>query len=95
MLTNLFAFKLKHVGETRPCTRRRRITQGRSVRDIPPSRAGVLELGPRSDAAIPVNDDHTTVALMCNNNEDAMSLLHVEIVVTSLLFGIDCYHDAT
>ena len=47
----------------------------------------MLELGPRSDAAIPVNDDHVTVALMCNNNEDAMSLLHVEIVVTSLLLG--------
>ena len=47
----------------------------------------MLELGPRSDAAIPVNDDHVTVALMCNNNEDAMSLLHVEIVVTILLLG--------
>ena len=47
----------------------------------------MLELGPRSDAAIPVNDDHATVALMCNNNEDAMSLLHVEIVVTILLLG--------
>ena len=52
----------------------------------------MLELGPRSDAAIPVNDDHVTVELMCSNyvapnDEDTMSLLHVEIVVTSLLLG--------
>ena len=52
----------------------------------------MLELGPRSDAAILVNDDHVKVALMCSNyfapnDEDTMSLLHVEIVVTSLLLG--------